>query len=394
MTLKQWFFNIFRGKTAKKERKLSLKEQLLQTFPDPDTQRQLRDISLANTGWKGLGLCFRNEGYNSEEWLAPPYSNPEEVTSRNVLLFHMHLHPLASYRALGLSKVVDYWVPHVAEQGWGKLTLELPYQLTRLGHIKQWGHIEHPAFWKEVAALMAAKDTTGHYTQLLLSHAGWAGNLVPFNALPMEQITRYSQSNPNCHPRIALWLQSKELWEEGRLLPSLGQWDDLFPLHGTLFLQWHRTAAVPIAYVLDWIEPILAHYPLLPEHKLSLVGQAILAFGPELWERNFAPTCQQYLDGLDMGLLYAVCDIQSPKATLIEQTVQRLTQNVNQCFDPMLVHGTLSNHHDVSKDILLLLDIQPPATRTELYTLAVLAKKMEQGLVPAPQSIPLPNLEF
>ena len=377
MTLKKWFLDVV-GVPAREQQAQAVK-----------------DIELAQKGWKHFGMYFREAGYNPNDWLASPLENTAAETSRNANshLIHLNLHPLASYRALGLSNVVNHWVPLVATEGWAVLTQDRPYVLERLGPLKQWGHIEHPAFWREVASLLEANDKSGGYSQALLQHAGWAGNLVPFEAMPLEKVEDYSLSGKTCHPRVALWLHSKGLWQNEHLVPSLGNWNDFCPLQGGYFLHWNAQTAVPTEYVLDWIEPILAHYPLLQEQKVSLVGQAFLAFGNDIWEKHFAKACEPHLAGIDLNLLRAVCGKPRENATLLEITVADLTQDVSLAFNP----NTLEPQHlpDVAMHpgFLLLRDVQPPRNRAELYMLADWTTKMESGLVTMPESISLPSLD-
>lgn len=377
MTLKKWFLDVV-GATAREQRAQAAK-----------------DIELAKKGWKHLGMYFREADYNPKDWLASPLGNTTGETSRsaNSQLIRLNLHPLASYRALGLSNVVNHWVPLVATEGWAVLTQDWPYILERLGPLKQWGHIEHPAFWREVASLLATNDKSGGYSQDLLQHAGWAGNVVPFEAMSLEKVEDYSLSGKTCHPRVALWLHSKGLWQKEHLVPSLGNWNDLFPLQGGYFLQWDSQTAVPTEYVLDWIEPILTHYPLSQEQKVSLVGQAFLAFGNEIWKKHLAPACEPHLAGIDLNLLRAVCGKPRENATLLEITVADLTQDVSLAFNPNTLEPQHLPNAAMHPGFLLLRDVQPPRNRAELYMLADWTTKMESGLITMPESIALPSLD-
>lgn len=380
MTLKKWFLDIVSATTGTEK---------VQPVRD-------LDLDLAQKGWKNSGLYFRKAGYRSEDWLYPALTNQEDqdlAEHKSISLMHLNLHPLASYRALGLSNVVNHWVSLVATEGWAVLTQERPYVIRILSHEKQWGHIEHPAFWKEVAAMLEINDTTAVESQKLLRQAGWAGNTIPFEAMPPAQVEAYSLSKQTCHPRIALWLQSRGLWGPENLLPSLGHWRDLFPLEGDTFLQWGEQSPTPIAYVLDWIEPILAHYSLSCEQKISLVGQMFLAFGRANWEKHFASTCSPYLDGIDLELLAVVCGKPTNSPTSLEKTVAAFTQDVSSAFKPDTTDVQNSPDETLHQGLFLLMTVQPPQNRAGLYMLADLALKMESGLIKTPESIALPNLE-
>ena len=357
---------------------------------------KIEDATLAKDGWRRSGLYFRNVGYNSDDWLYPAIRYKEDqdlIERKSISLMHLNLHPLASYRALGLSNVVDHWVPLVATEGWDVLTQERPYVLQRLGPQRQWGHIEHPMFWKEVALMLALNDTTAVESQKLLREAGWAGNVIPFGAMPPAQVEAYSLSKQTCHPRVALWLQSRGFWGPENLLPSLGGWRDLFPLTGYAFLEWQAQSPVPIAHVLDWVEPMLSQYALSKEQKVSLIGQMILAFGIALWEKHFKSTCLPYLDDINLRLLYAVCSKSTASSTSLETTVATLTQNVLVPFKAEIPDPQYLPNNTMHPGLLFLLTVHPPQNRADLYMLAELALKMELGLIKAPESIALPNLD-
>ena len=354
------------------------------------------DLGLAQVGWKHSGLYFRKAGYCPNDWLYPAFSCKEDqemVENRSMSLMHLNLHPLASYRVLGLSNVVDHWVPLVATEGWAVLNQELPYVLRELGHERQWGHIEHPTFWKEVTSMLEIKDTAAVESQKLLRQAGWAGNVIPFEAMPLAQVEAYSLSKQTCHPRVALWLQSRGLWGPENLLPSLGGWRDLFPLTGYAFLQWKAQSPVPIAHVLDWVEPMLSQYALSKEKKVSLMGQMILAFGSALWETHFESTFLPHLDDINLRLLYAVCGESTDSSTSLEKTVATLTQDVLTPFKTEIPDAQYLPNTTMHQGLVFLLTVHPPQNRADLYMLADLALKMELGLISAPESIALPNLE-
>ena len=377
MTLKKWFLNVL-GATAR--------EQKIQAA---------KDMELAKKGWKSLAMYFREADYNPQDWLASPLGSTaaEKALSANNHLVHLNLHPLASYRALSFSHVVDHWVPLVATEGWAILTQGRPYVLERLGPPKQWAHIEHPAFWREVVSLLKTNDKSGGYSKTMLQHAGWAGNLVPFEAMPLEKVEDYSLSGKTCHPRVALWLHSKGFWQKEHLFPSLGNWNDLFPFQGEYFLQWNSRTAVPAEYVLDWIEPILEHYPLSQEQKVSLIGQAFLAFGADIWKKHFAKACAPHLEGIDLNLLRAVCGNTTEHSTPLEMTVAALTQDVSLAFNPDTLVAQHLPNATMHQSFLLLREVQSPQNRAQLYTLADWTLKMESGLIAMSESIALPNLE-
>lgn len=402
MTLKQWFFNLVGAKKTPASGLDLQVERMRQAEQTQEERRtsQERDLHLATTGWKRLGLHFRIEGYHANDWIAPPVeslhpsehlTNPRETRA----LLHMNLHPLACYRALGLSHVVDHWVPLVAKEGWDVLNQPLPYALKRLGHAKQWGHIEHPAFWKEVASMLATNDTTGICTQELLQHAGWAGNLVPFEALAQEHIELYSKSGQTCHPRVAQWLHNEGLWNKEQLLPSLGPWEHLFPMNGHHFLQWGERTPIPTAYVLEWMEPLLAHFPLSVEQKASLVGQAILAFGIEVWQAKLAPTCLPHLNDVDMNLVRAICGVLPHAAFSLEETAFSISLTLGQRFEPGQQDSPPSSRTRAHPHagLLMLVDLQEPTSRAQLYRLAVMAQDIDKGLIQAPEAIALPSFD-
>lgn len=388
MTLKQWLLNAV---GANKDSPLP-PAQKVPTEEENNAMRE-RDAQLAQASWKRFGLQFRSDGYRPADWMKPVVADHGQPPSGS--LIHLNVHPLACYRALGLSNVVDHWVPWVADTGWDVLTQNLPYALKRLGPAKQWGHIEHPAFWKEVAAMLATKDTTGVETQGLLAHAGWAGNLVPFEALPFKDVEQYSNSGQTCHPRVALWLNKAGLRPQELLLPSLGDWNDLFPWAGNTFLHWSKSAPIPIAYVLDWIEPILADFPLTQEHKVSLVGQAIIAFGSEAWDKHFAPTCAPHLAEIDMALLRSVCGLRTPEAGSLAETLSTWTQGIK----PLLHEDSESTGQESQQlknphaGLSMLINLQEPTSRAQLYSLAVMAQKIDKGLIAAPETVALPSMD-
>ena len=403
MTLKQWFFNLVgTQKTPQSGLDLQVKNmrQGEKSKDGPRPTSQERDVQLATLGWKRLGLHFRTQGYSPDDWISPPVESlhPSEHMlgpSESRALLHLNLHPLACYRALGLSHVVDHWVPLVAKEGWEVLNQPLPYALKRLAHPKQWGHIEHPAFWNEVASMLAVNDTTGICTQELLQHAGWAGNLVPFEALAPQHIEQYSTSGQTCHPRVAQWLRTKGLWSQEQLLPSLGEWDHLFPMNGNGFLQWGQHTPIPTAYILEWMEPLLAHFPLSLEQKTSLVGQAILAFGVDVWEKKLAPTCSPHLNEIDMNLVRAVCGAPSKAPSSLEETLWSISQKLGNNSDPT-EHGSQLESRVLTRPhagLLMLVDLQEPTSRAQLYRLAVMAKNIDSGLIAAPEAIALPSFD-
>lgn len=383
---------------------MSIKTFLSKIFGIPRRKKKnvafFADIDLARQGWGYVGLLFCAAGYNPDEWLSPRSKDIpldlHEYDSRS--LIQLNLHPLSSYRALGLSHVVDHWVPWVSTEGWGKI--EDAYAPRGLGNLRQWAHIEHSEFWKAVATMLAVNDTTSSHTQALLQHAGWAGNIVPFQKMHFDHAIQYSQTTKTCHSRVALWLQSKNLWKAEDLVSSLGEWRDLFPLHGITFLNF---IYVPIAYVQEWLVLLLAYYPLTQEQKVSLVGQAIIAFGPDAWEHHFAKASMPYLDGIDMDLVHAVCGnadtisfAEKKRHSTLYKTTRLLTHDVSIPFEREGIKSIdiSNNNPGTHNGLLLLLEIQQPNNRSELYTLAKLAKDIELGLVAAPDIIALPELSF
>ena len=398
------FFLDLSGETKRRELRIAKAKQEQE---DRANAIATRDMEIAHSSFTRMGLPFRPHGYNENDWLVPPVQFPQGtklLESNAGSLIHMNLHPLASYRAMGLSHVVDHWVPRVAAEGWALLTDNFgPF--IRLGAPRQWGHIEHPVFWGEVAKLLDINDTNGNQTQELLRHAGWAGNTVPFEAVPRHHAEQYSKTAPTCHPRVALWLKAKGLWTKEQLVPSMGPWKDSFPLAGDSFMAWGKDSAITVAYVREWLDLMLMHYPLSQENKVGLVGQAILAFGKTAWERHFEPSARAHLADIDMSLLYSVCGLNAPlfatfnpketKDTSLEKTVAIITQDSREVFSPNAIDfGRLQKVSNLHENLLLLLEIQPPQSRTELYMLADMARKMERGIIQAPETVALPDLSF
>lgn len=410
MDFRQLFLDLT-GTTARRERRLEqAKEVADQRHREQEAHRLAvleRDIEIAHSSFTRMGLAFRPHGYDANDWIAPPvqFDKATNLLESNASsLIHMNLHPLACYRALGLSPIVDHWVSRVATEGWALLTDNFgPFRI--IGPPRQWGHIEHPKFWEEVAKLLALHDTTGKETQGLLCHAGWAGNTVPFDALPRHQVEQYSASGQTCHPAVALWLKNQDLWNEDKLIPSMGVWNKEFPLAGNSFMGWNKESPITVAHVREWLNLMLLHYPLSQEQKVNLVGQTLLAFGQANWEHYFAPSAQAYVKDIDMSLLYAVCGFKSSlfdtfqpkqsKDTALEKTVALLTQDTYSPFSTDLIDlGRLQAVSNVHENLLLLLEIQPPQNRAELYMLADMARKMELGIIKAPETVALPDLSF
>lgn len=409
------FFRDLSGATKRQERRIEQEqerqklriEQAKQEHAKKKIATAARDIEIADFAWTHLDLPFRPHGYDEHDWIASPAHFPQGTNLlelHGASLIRMNLHPLACYRALGLSHIVDHWVPRIATEGWAKLTENFgPF--IRLGPPRQWGHIEHPAFWSEVTKMLALNDTTGSWTQGLLRHAGWAGNTVPFEAVARHHVEQYSKTASTCHPKVALWLNAEGLWTKEQLVPSMGPWKDAFPLAGHAFMGWTASSHITVAYVREWLDLMLMHYPLSQEQQVNLAGQAILAFGAPAWEKMFAASTRAYLTEIDMDLLYAVCDVNKPlsstsksketKEEALRQTVTFLTQDIRSPFstEPPSVER-LKRFSGLHENLLLLSEIQPPQSRAELYMLALMARNMDRGLVAAPEVTPLPDLMY
>lgn len=250
--------------------------------------------------------------------------------------------------------------------------------------------------------MLDTQDTDRSCTQKLLSHAGWAGNTVPFETVSKDQVELYAQQAQTCHPSVALWLQREGLWTHDQLVPSMGNWSGTFTLLGTNFLQWtcssHYPAeyhsAISIAYVQEWMQTMLANYPLTLEEKVRMVGQACIAFDTNGWSNHLETTCQPYLQGIDMPLLHAVCNTHLPdkvatQPSMLEVTARSLGQDMAKNSSTLSKPEGLPQEH---KNLMILNELHTPQNRYELYTLAVAARQMDLGLNVTPETIALPDL--
>lgn len=151
-------------------------------------------------------------------------------------------------------------------------------------------------------------------------------------------------------------------------------------------------------YVAQTCRLMLSKYGLSLEQKIRVVVQATLAFDYDVWAEHIEPVCIDYLEGIDLDLVHALCDVRvmedENQESSLHLTVRCATQTVGEAFDPtaqMDLDWISSEGGRVHEGLALLLNLTPPKDRIELYALAKTAQDIDLGFVSQAQQLPLPE---
>lgn len=308
---------------------------------------------------------------------------------------------LSVFRALGRHKVADYWAPMLQRDGVSSAFRVRNQSGQQLAH---WGHIEHDRFWQEAAKVFAGSNT--NYWPHVLGTAACAGNLVPFQTCPKNELVGQAQvmahwgATPNqglVHPDVALWLVHEGLWDQSIIEQQVSPSN--FPLDGSLgrFMGLTHNVQCESRYVQELCTKVLKHYSLTKANTIRFVGQAMMSFNPEEWENFLEPVIVPYLDGIDLSVLKAVCGqstfCRKPGEAELLNTLYKATQAAMFPYRAEYANTGMRQGPGQHEGLLLLMDVAPPCDRLELYFLGERAMRIERGVDPVVDTWPMPTLD-
>ena len=300
---------------------------------------------------------------------------------------------ISAYKSLKRLDLVKHWIPFLERDA-----IRMVHENKSM--LRHWAHIEHPDFWRELAALLTAPlqpvpypaRTTGWdgstefrvnvYWSEVLDEAGKCGNLAPFDVAPTRCLARYAQKEGAHHPRVGLWLCSRGLRTMEQLHADI---DKAYAIEGDEFGSMSHERSLALEYVVDWCEVLLRDCNLDLGQKVGVVGQALLAFGSAVWEEHLEPIFRPYIEGIDVQLLHVVCKamLDCDANITLDRTVWLATQNPRMRFDPQRVDSFRYDHPWPNTGLGVLLDYTPPQTRLDLYFLARRVREGELGIAPS-----------
>lgn len=217
----------------------------------------------------------------------------------------------------------------------------------------------------------------------VLDVAGSFGCLAPFEVVDRSRMLTYtirafaSWRSRACHPRVGLWLCA-----QGRVKP-----EDLraqinnktFPLAGTSFAAMEDGVPVRLPYLQEWCVSYLRDYGLSQAQKTLVVGQALRAFGADVWQRHLASVCQPFMGAIDVPLLATVCAVpgfEQEGNGLLADGIALLAQDPRTPFDPEVFELQVGQCQHLG--VQLMAQASKVETRCDLYFLAVQVKALEK----------------
>ena len=293
---------------------------------------------------------------------------------------------LSLFRAFEHHQIADHFV-ELLEQD-----IQLGTVSLRESVYQRWGHIEHKAFWSTAARHLNQDDWLDCWAHVL-DEAASSGNIVPFEVcLPSVLRDFFSiKSGRMVHPTVAKWLVNTGLWSQAYVELEVNP--ATCPIVGTRFMGMQQRLACESGYVVDMCEDVMRDYALSNEQKVRFVGQAMLSLGAEYWthalERRLAP----YLDGIELGVLKAVCAVAVLSSNAEEQqlydTLRQATQVTMLPFNPKCAH--LLMREGQHPGLLLIMDLEPPQDRVALYQLGAMIAKLRYASTHELGTLDLPN---
>ncbi len=260
-------------------------------------------------------------------------------------------------------------------------------------------NMNDPVLWRTLAERWRAHPREGEDKwPYVLSVAGSFGCLAPFEVVDRSSMLSYtirafaSWRSKACHPRVGLWLV-----QQGRV-----QADDMraqinhktFPLAGTSFAGMEDGVPVRLPYLQEWCVSYLRDYGLSQAQKTLVVGQALRAFGADVWQRHLARVCEPVMGAIDVPLLAMVCSVPGfePKShDLLTSSIALLAQDPCALFEPAIFEKQIG--HCQHLGVQLMAQASPVESRLDLYFLAMQVRHIEKKGPSHAADIALPALD-
>lgn len=291
----------------------------------------------------------------------------------------------SAFARLNRGAVADHWGGKLAEAV-GNSMIDVPIEL-----YERWAAMEHEGLWRELAPTLTEN---AWYT--VLQEAGGCGNLLPFSLCSREAALAYAQSEALPHPKVALWLVQQQCMQRSDLPALVDAY--LFDMQGSWFMNCPEHEPVAPEYVAEMCKLMLSEYGLSLEQKIRVVAQATLAFDYDAWAQHIEPACIDYLEGIDLDLVHAICDVEvvdeDGEESSLHMTLRCAAQSPEDDFDPtaqMDPNWFKEHRGNIHDGLALLLNLTPPQNRIELYMLAKTAQDIDLGFVSQARSLPLPE---
>lgn len=291
----------------------------------------------------------------------------------------------SAFARLNRHAVASHWSGKLAEAV-GNSMVDVPIEL-----YERWAAMEHEGLWRELAPTLTEN---AWYT--VLQEAGGCGNLLPFSLCSREDALAYVQSEALPHPKVALWLVQQNYMQRSDLPALVDEY--LFDMQGTWFMNCPTHEPVAPEYVAEMCKLMLSEYGLSQEQKIRVVAQATLAFDYDAWAQYIEPGCIDYLTGIDLDLVHAICDVEvvdeDGEESSLHMTLRCAAQSPEDEFDPtaqMDPNWFKEQRGSMHQGLALLLNLTPPQNRIELYMLAKTAQDIDLGFVSQAQVLPLPE---
>lgn len=286
---------------------------------------------------------------------------------------------MSAHRALGRMAVIDQWESIVDE----KRCTPGP-QL-----VKRWARMESAPLWNALQVGVAQNRVlfnSALFWSIALEEAGGVGNVAAFDVAPRRALNDYATwKEHKPHPKVGLWLHAKGLASMEYLREQVTR---DYCMADNSFGRCKELEPMAPEYVADWCVCLLRDYGLSDAQKVGVVGQALRAFGAEVWNKHLAVVCEPFMDGADIGLLQALCE-KGGESSVLGQTVARFAQNESKAFNPDFSQPP---HEGEDPMLRMLVQLAPPQNRLDLYFLACRAKQ-SQTLNQIPhESLELPAL--
>lgn len=291
----------------------------------------------------------------------------------------------SAFARLNRDDVANHWAGKLAEAV-GNSMVDVPLDL-----YERWATMEHEGLWRELAPTLTEN---AWYT--VLQGAGGCGNLLPFSLCSRKEVLAYVQSESLPHPKVALWLVQQKYMQRSDLSALVEPY--LFDMQGSWFMNCPTHEPVAPEYVAEMCKLMLSEYGLSLEQKIRVVAQATMAFEYRVWAQYIEPACIDYLKGIDLDLVHAICGVEvvdeDGEESLLHMTLRCAAQSPNDDFDPTAQMDPAwfgKQGGSIHEGLALLLNLTPPQNRIELYTLAKTAQDVEMGIVVNAQHFPLPE---
>lgn len=260
-------------------------------------------------------------------------------------------------------------------------------------------NMDDPVLWRTLAERWRAHPREGENKwSYVLRVAGSFGCLAPFEVVDRSRLLSYTSRafapwrSQACHPRVGLWLV-----QQGRL-----QADDMraqinnktFPLAGTSFAGMEDGVPVRLPYLQEWCVSYLRDYGLSQAQKTLVVGQALRAFGADVWQRHLARVCEPVMGVIDVPLLATVCAVpgfEPKRLDLLTSSIALLAQDPRTPFDSVMFETQIG--HCQHLGVQLMAQASPVESRLDLYFLALQVRCIEKNGPSHPPDIALPALD-